>query len=123
MLPPLAPDGPCLTIRRFVARDVALDAFGVERRTRTGLLEAMVRAGWNLLVAGATSAGKTTLCNALARAIDADERIVTIEETAELRFRNRTSCGSKRGRRTPKASARCRCASSSEPRCGCGPTG
>jgi pilus assembly protein CpaF len=46
----------------------------------------MVRAGWNIVVSGATSAGKTTCCNALARAIDPVERIVTIEETAELRM-------------------------------------
>jgi pilus assembly protein CpaF len=83
VLPPLAPDGPCLTIRRFVVPDVDLDAFDVGTRGRA-CLEALVRAGWNLVVAGGTSAGKTTLCNALARAIDPAERIVTIEETAEL---------------------------------------
>ncbi len=83
VLPPLAPDGPCLTIRRFVTREVGVDAFGVDGRGRD-LVDAMVRGGWNLLVAGATSAGKTTLCNALAQSIDGRERIVTIEETAEL---------------------------------------
>jgi pilus assembly protein CpaF len=85
VLPPLAPDGPCITIRRFVAREVGLDAFDVDADAAM-LLEAMVQAGWNLVVAGATSAGKTTLCNALARAIDDNERIVTIEETAELQL-------------------------------------
>jgi pilus assembly protein CpaF len=83
VLPPLAPDGPCLTIRRFVARDADLDAFGLGEHD-AARLRALVRAGWNLLVAGGTSAGKTTLCNALARAVDPGERIVTIEETAEL---------------------------------------
>jgi len=85
VLPPLAPDGPCLTIRRFGARAVALDEFGLEP-AGCAFLEAMVRAGWNIVVSGATSAGKTTCCNALARAIDPGERIVTIEETAELRM-------------------------------------
>ncbi len=85
VLPPLAPDGPCLTIRRFGARAVPLDAFGVDPAV-CSFLEGMVRAGWNIVVSGATSAGKTTCCNALARAIDPRERIVTIEETAELRM-------------------------------------
>jgi len=83
VLPPLAPDGPCITIRRFVARDASLDAFGIDADAGR-FVHAMVRAGWNILVAGATSAGKTTLCNALARAIDPHDRIVTIEETTEL---------------------------------------
>jgi len=85
VLPPLAPDGPCVSIRRFGARSVPLSAFGVETDAAT-LLDVLVRAGWNLVVSGATSSGKTTCCNALARAIDPSERIVTIEETAELRL-------------------------------------
>ncbi|MDQ1459797.1 MAG: pilus assembly protein CpaF [Actinomycetota bacterium] len=85
VLPPLAPDGPCLSIRRFGARAVPLAAFGVEPDVG-GYFDAMVRAGWNIVVSGATSSGKTTCCNALARSIDPSERIVTIEETAELRL-------------------------------------
>ena len=85
VLPPLAPDGPCLSIRRFGAGAVPLAAFGVEPETGA-FLDATVRAGWNLVVSGATSSGKTPCCNALARAIDPAERIVTIEETAELRL-------------------------------------
>lgn len=85
VIPPLAPDGPCVTIRRFTVRDVTLSAFGVDDASAR-LCEALVRGGWNLLVAGSTSAGKTTLCNALARMIDSSERVVTIEETTELRL-------------------------------------
>lgn len=85
VLPPLAPDGPCLTIRRFVTRAMTLADFGVHDGAGA-FLDACVRAGWNVLVAGATSAGKTTLLNVLSRAIDAGERVVTIEETAELRL-------------------------------------
>jgi len=85
VLAPLAPDGPCITIRRFAARPVELDAFD-PGDTGEAFLRSAVRAGWNLLVAGATSSGKTTLLNALSGAIDAGERIVTIEETAELRL-------------------------------------
>jgi pilus assembly protein CpaF len=85
VIPPLAIDGPCVTIRRFGARAVPLDAFGLDR-TATALLRWCVEGGWNLLVAGGTSAGKTTLLNALSVAIPDGERIVTIEETAELRL-------------------------------------
>ena len=85
VLPPLSPDGPCVTIRRFAARRVPLHAFGVDDASEA-FLTAMVRGGWNVVVSGATSAGKTTCCNALARAFDPAERIVTIEETAELRL-------------------------------------
>jgi pilus assembly protein CpaF len=85
VLPPLAPDGPCLTIRRFATRSVALSEFGLDRAA-VAFLETMVRAGWNVVVSGATSAGKTTCANALVHAIDPLERVVTIEETAELRL-------------------------------------
>ncbi len=83
VLPPLAPDGPCVTIRRFSPRRIAAADFGL-RGESAALVAAAVRGGWNLLIAGATSAGKTTLLNAVSAAIDERERIVTIEETAEL---------------------------------------
>jgi pilus assembly protein CpaF len=84
VVPPLAVDGPCLTIRRFVARRVELDDVcppGVGP-----LLAWAVRGRLNVLVAGGTGAGKTTLLNALAAAIPAGERIVTVEDAAELKM-------------------------------------
>src|SRR4051794_4118530 len=85
VIPPLAVDGPCVTIRRFGTRAITLDEFGVDGASAT-FLRWTVAAGWNLLVAGATSAGKTTLLNALSQSIPHSERMVTIEETAELRL-------------------------------------
>src|SRR5689334_12648000 len=85
VLPPLAPDGPCITIRRFAVEALTLAEFWL-RPAEAALLETLVRAGWNIVVSGATSAGKTTCANALARAFGPVERIVTIEETAELRL-------------------------------------
>ncbi len=85
LIPPLALDGPCVTIRRFRARPVGLESFGV-RDASAAFLRWAVAAGWNLLISGGTSAGKTTLLNSLSAAIPARERIVTIEETAELRL-------------------------------------
>jgi len=84
VVPPLAVDGPCLTIRRFGARHVTLAEFcppGVAE-----LLAWAVRARCNVLVSGATSSGKTTLLNALAGEIGSGERIITIEDAAELRL-------------------------------------
>jgi len=85
VLPPLAPDGPCITIRRFAVEALTLADFGLSA-AHAEFLRTLVRAGWNIVVSGATSAGKTTCANALAHAIDPLERIVTIEETAELRL-------------------------------------
>jgi pilus assembly protein CpaF len=85
VIPPLAIDGPCVTIRRFAARPVPLAAFGLHGGAEA-FLEWAVRAGWNLVVAGGTSAGKTTLLNAVSGAIPVEERVVTVEETAELRL-------------------------------------
>lgn len=85
VLPPLAVDGPYVTIRRFGAAQLPLEAFALDERDAS-LLTWMVVAGWNVLVAGGTGAGKTTLLNALSTAVPAAERVVTIEETAELRL-------------------------------------
>jgi pilus assembly protein CpaF len=84
VVPPLALDGPYLTIRRFGARRVTVEDFAAGPAA-AAFLDWAVRTGWNLVVAGGTGSGKTTLLNALASAIDPAERVVTIEETAELR--------------------------------------
>ena len=84
IVPPLAVDGPCLTIRRFGTRPFSIEAFAAPAVAR--LLEGAVEQGANVLVSGGTGSGKTTLLNALAAAIPRPERIVTIEDTAELRL-------------------------------------
>jgi pilus assembly protein CpaF len=81
---PLAVDGPCLTIRRFGARRIELDA--VTSPGTAAMLRWAVRSRCNLIVCGGAGAGKTTLLNALAAEIDADERVITVEDAAELRL-------------------------------------
>jgi pilus assembly protein CpaF len=83
--PPVAVEGTCLAIRRFGARPFPLQAFGLGGDD-AALLRRAVRSGWNLLVSGGTGAGKTSLLNSLSAAVPDRERIVTIEETAELRL-------------------------------------
>jgi pilus assembly protein CpaF len=87
VLPPLAPDGPVVTIRTFARRRLDLHDL-IERDTvdavTARLLEAMVAAGVAIAVSGATGTGKTTLLNVLAAAIPTRERVVTIEDAAEL---------------------------------------
>jgi len=87
VVPPLAVDGPCITIRRFGARSVDLDVVaGVEV---ADLLRRAVAERRQIVVSGGAGAGKTTLLNALAGHIDPDERIVTVEDAAELRLPGR----------------------------------
>ena len=87
VLPPLAPDGPVVTIRTFARRRLRLhdliDRNALDAATAR-LLEAMVAAGIAIAVSGATGTGKTTLLNVLAAAVPAQERVVTIEDLAEL---------------------------------------
>ena len=85
VVPPVAIDGPHVTIRRFRPIDVALDDFADPPIVE--LLHDAIRQRRNLIVSGATSAGKTTLLNALAGRVGADERVITIEDAAELRLR------------------------------------
>jgi pilus assembly protein CpaF len=84
VLPPLAVDGPCLTIRRFTVRSLPLGA--VAPAGVAALLAWAVRARRNIVVSGGTGAGKTTLLNGLAAEIPAGQRVITIEDTAELRL-------------------------------------
>jgi pilus assembly protein CpaF len=89
VLPPLAVDGPLLTIRRFRARPLdpdALVAAGTWTPNLRDVLARAVRARVNILVSGGTGSGKTTTLGALSSFVAADERIVTIEDVAELRL-------------------------------------
>jgi pilus assembly protein CpaF len=84
VIEPISVDGPSLAIRRFTVRSVALSQFTDDDGVR--LLRDLVAGRRNLIVSGATSSGKTTLLNALAAEIDRDARIITLEDTAELRL-------------------------------------
>jgi pilus assembly protein CpaF len=90
IIPPLAIDGPCLSIRRF-GRDPLTARNLIENKTLTEpmleLLAAMVKGRLNLLISGGTGAGKTTLLNVLSGYIPNSERIVTIEDAAELQLK------------------------------------
>jgi pilus assembly protein CpaF len=89
IIPPLALKGPCLTIRKFPAHPLGIDDL-IRNRTldeRVALfLRAAVRARLNIVVSGGTASGKTTLLNCLSSFIPAEERIITIEDAAELRL-------------------------------------
>ncbi|HEX8651861.1 MAG TPA: CpaF family protein [Pyrinomonadaceae bacterium] len=89
IIPPLSIDGPVLSIRRFGSEPLRMSAL-IENRALTkeiaDMLEMCVKARLNLLISGGTGAGKTTLLNALSAFIPEDERIVTIEDSAELQL-------------------------------------
>src|SRR6476620_2925521 len=88
IIPPLALDGPVLSIRRFGAELTAQDlvAKGAMTDQMLSLLAGCVLARLNILISGGTGSGKTTLLNALSSFIPAAERVVTIEDAAELRL-------------------------------------
>jgi pilus assembly protein CpaF len=92
IIPPLSLDGPCLTIRRFRRRGFSLRDLvtnGTMPPALAELLALCVAARATILVSGGTGSGKTTTLNALSGAIPGEERIVTIEDAAELRLRQR----------------------------------
>ena len=86
---PCSVDGPALSIRKFAAKRLTLDAL-IEQRSLTRkaatMLQAMVEARLNILISGGTGSGKTTMLNAMSSFIDPRQRIVTIEDAAELQL-------------------------------------
>jgi pilus assembly protein CpaF len=89
IIPPLAIDGPMVSIRRFAVERLSADSlveYGTLTRTIAAVLEATVKARLNVLISGGTGSGKTTLLNVLSGFIPDDERIVTIEDSAELQL-------------------------------------
>src|ERR1041384_2736896 len=115
--PPLAIDGPALTIRKFAADPYQADdliEFGTMTSPVAKFLEACVRGRINILVAGGTGAGKTTTLNVVSSFIPDDERIITIEDAAELklqqphvvRLESRPPTIEGKGQATPRALVR-----------------
>ena len=89
VLPPIAINGPVITIRKFPKMDFTMDKF-IEMGTITGeaahFLQILVEAKYNVFISGGTGSGKTTFLNVLSGFIPSGERIITIEDSAELRI-------------------------------------
>jgi len=91
ILPPLALDGPTLSIRKFSKKPIDFDkliAFGSLTAPVARILEIAARCRLNIIVSGGTGSGKTTMMNAMSRFIDPAERIVTVEDAAELQLQH-----------------------------------
>jgi len=89
IIPPLALDGPSVSIRRFGGHKLSSQSFianGTLTKTMLDVLEGSVKGKLNIMVSGGTGAGKTTLLNILSASIPNSERIITIEDAAELRL-------------------------------------
>ena len=88
VLPPVSLDGPVMTIRKFpriITMRMLVDSGSVSQEA-AGLLRKLVRAGYNIFISGGTGSGKTTFLNALSAFIPEDERVITIEDSAELQI-------------------------------------
>lgn len=89
IIPPLSLIGPCVTIRKFTKEPLSVEnliGFGSLSETMAGFLRACIAARLNIVVSGGTGSGKTTTLNVLSSFIPSDERIVTIEDAAELQL-------------------------------------
>lgn len=90
VLPPVALKGPCMTIRKFPEQPLTMEqlvSIGSLSVEAASFLKGMIGAKYNIFISGGTGTGKTTFLNALSQFIGADERIVTIEDSAELQIR------------------------------------
>ena len=91
VMPPVALNGPIVTIRRFPREAMTVQkliSYGSITPEVAEVLELLVRARYNIFVSGGTGSGKTTFLNALSNFIPRDERIITIEDSAELQIKN-----------------------------------
>ena len=127
VVPPLALDGALLSIRKFAKTPISmarLIEIGSVPAQVAEVLKAVVAARLNVLISGGTGSGKTTMLNAMSAFIDNRERIVTIEDSAELQLQQ-TACRAARNAARPTSRARARSFSAtwSRTRCACGPTG
>jgi len=89
VLPPVSLGGPAVTIRKFPDKPMSMDQLiscGSLSADIAGILEKLVKAGYNIFISGGTGSGKTTFLNVLSDYIPKDERIITIEDSAELRI-------------------------------------
>ena len=89
VLPPVALNGPIITIRRFPKNPIHMDRLvelGAVTTEAAAFLRALVRSGYNIFISGGTGSGKTTFLNALSDFIPKEERIITIEDNAELQI-------------------------------------
>jgi pilus assembly protein CpaF len=89
IIPPLAIDGPSMSIRKFSKRRITLDIMGHQGNMSASMATVLKIAGrsrLNILISGGTGSGKTTLLNAISQMIDPGERVVTIEDAAELQL-------------------------------------
>lgn len=89
VLPPVAINGPAVTIRKFPAHPITMDRLidiGSITKNAAVFLRQLVQAGYNIFISGGTGSGKTTFLNALSQYIPSDERIITIEDSAELQI-------------------------------------
>lgn len=91
VLPPVALDGPVITIRKFAKESMSMEqliALGSISAEVAEVLSCLVRARYNIFISGGTGSGKTTFLNVLSNYIPREERVVTIEDSAELQIRN-----------------------------------
>lgn len=91
VLPPVAVNGPIITIRRFPDSPITMERLLEHKslsREEADFLKDAVRSGYSILIAGGTGSGKTTFLNALSEYIPGDERVIVIEDTAELQIRS-----------------------------------
>lgn len=91
VLPPVAINGPVITIRKFYDNPLTIDdllSMGSISREAADFLQDAVRARYNIFISGGTGSGKTTFLNILSEFIPVDERVVTIEDSAELKLHN-----------------------------------